>query len=49
MKKGKNKEPVEESINVCLKCGKPIVRKEKFCMQCGIVINLRLHYPHNLI
>ncbi|MCE7739610.1 MAG: zinc-ribbon domain-containing protein [Candidatus Heimdallarchaeota archaeon] len=46
IKKVKNE---EEKVNVCLKCGRPIAKREKFCMSCGIILNIRQHYPHNLL
>jgi len=49
LKKNQKKEPEEETINVCLKCGRPIAKGEKFCISCGIMINVRSSYPHNLL
>ena len=45
MNVGEKKEEVKQ--NVCLKCSKVIHEKLKFCMDCGIMLDIRKNYPHN--
>ena len=49
MKRKETKEPIKEETNVCLKCGRPIAKNEKFCLSCGFSLNVRSGYPHNLL